>query len=275
VRLGPARFSTRLGELLGIDSLDLSGPRLDLWRAPTDNDDGATEPLAPRWREIGLHRLEHRVTAFEVGETSVRIRTRTAPAATDLAMNTTVLWTLRADGSLTGAVEIVPVGHWPVPLPRVGLALELPPELDAVTWDGLGPGESYPDMRRGARYGTHRRSVAELQCTPVHPQENGHRSDVRSVSFRSADGSGLRITADHAVGLTARPWSSGDLSAAAHTTDLVDRGRLFVTLDLAVNGLGTASCGPRELAIHQALAIPRRVRLGLQVVPIPSASTRR
>ncbi len=38
VALGPAQFDAHSGRLLRLYGMDVDGPRLELWRAPTDND---------------------------------------------------------------------------------------------------------------------------------------------------------------------------------------------------------------------------------------------
>jgi beta-galactosidase len=81
--LGPARFD-RDGLLLSLNGLPITGPRLDLWRAPTDNNRGGEAPVADLWREVGLHRVDGVTT----DGTDLVVRTRVAPAATDLGLVT-------------------------------------------------------------------------------------------------------------------------------------------------------------------------------------------
>ena len=57
-------------------------------RRPTTT---GTAVLEWRWRQLGLHRLTHRVDAVETGDGLV-VRTRVAPAATDLGMRVTYRW---------------------------------------------------------------------------------------------------------------------------------------------------------------------------------------
>jgi beta-galactosidase len=90
----------------------------------------------------------------------------------------------------------------------------------------------------------------------VRPQENGARPDVRWSELRRADGSGLRIEGAPAYWLTARPWSTEALDAAQHTTDLVREETLWVHLDHALHGLGSASCGPVTLPGDRLEAAP-------------------
>ncbi|HEV2927618.1 MAG TPA: glycoside hydrolase family 2 TIM barrel-domain containing protein, partial [Propionibacteriaceae bacterium] len=80
ITLGPATFDARTGRLRRLGDLEVDGPRLELWRAPTDNDrseargsfelagpeetagEGAPGPSsAQRWRDRGLDRLVQRV----------------------------------------------------------------------------------------------------------------------------------------------------------------------------------------------------------------------
>jgi beta-galactosidase len=154
-------------------------------------------------------------------------------------------WTSTSDG-LDLTVHVRPHGDWPI-LPRIGVRLALPAGLDRVTWFGGGPGEAYPDSRRAARVGRYSRSVDELQTPYVRPQENGSRADVRWAVIAGADGHGIRIDAQPTFHLTARRWTSADLDAARHTTDLVPGDRVHVNIDAALQGLGSASCGPGVL----------------------------
>lgn len=86
-----------------------------------------------------------------------------------------------------------------------------------------------------------------LQTSYVHPQENGNRLDLRWLRLTSADGAGLRVDGEPVFAFTARRCTSEQLDAAAHTTDLEPGGTIVLNLDLAQNGLGSASCGPGVL----------------------------
>ncbi|HYQ74841.1 hypothetical protein, partial [Cellulomonas sp.] len=49
------------------------------------------------------------------------------------------------------------------------------------------------------------------------------------------------------VELSLRPWSDRALDVAAHPHELTPDGRLYVHLDAAQHGLGSAACGPGVL----------------------------
>jgi beta-galactosidase len=267
-RLGGAVFDA-LGRLTSVGGLELDGPRLDLWRAPADNDRiawGSTS-LASRWRErsAALDRLEHKVLDVAPDDQGLTVSTRVAAAGADLGMAATYRWAYSPETArLWLTVSVIPEGDWDFALPRLGLRLALPRRFDAVTWFGGGPGEAYADIRAAARVGLHAGTVADMQTPYLFPQENGSRIDVRWASLADPDGAGMRFVGAPHFAFTVRPWTSEDLDAAAHPTDLVERDRLYVNLDADLHGMGSASCGPGVLPEYRLQAEPATFRIGFE-----------
>ncbi|MFJ2116740.1 beta-galactosidase small subunit, partial [Streptomyces sp. NPDC087850] len=209
--------------------------------------------------DAGLDRLEHKVLSVETDGEGLTVATRVAAAGTDSAMSALYRWTAPADrpGVLRLTLEVRPLGGWDLPLPRVGLRASVPKELDTVSWYGGGPHEAYPDTRAAVRIGRFDSSVDALQTPYLFPQENGSRPDVRWARLTGAgSAAGLRISGPVPFSLAARPWSSEELDAAAHPTDLVRGDRIQLTVDAAQQGIGSASCGPGVLPEYRLLAGP-------------------
>ncbi|MCF3145562.1 glycoside hydrolase family 2 TIM barrel-domain containing protein [Streptomyces platensis] len=259
--LGPGTFDATTGTLDYLGGVRLGGPRLDVWRAPTDNDEAAPWQPEPRpateWRRLGLHRMRHRVDAVETGPDSLVVRTRVAPAGTPLALRTVYHWTAQPD-LLRLELSVDPEGDWPVPLPRLGVRMRVCGSLALATWFGGGPGEGYPDTRAAARIGRWSMPVDALQTPYVRPQENGARPGVRWAELTRTDGSGLRIAGDPDFFFAARRWPAEELTAARHTTDLRPGEELWVHLDHAQHGIGSQSCGPGVLPQHRLEVAPAR-----------------
>ena len=252
--LGGAVFDPATGELRRLGGLELlAAPQLDVWRAPTDNDEGyhGPEQLARTWRANGLDRMRHRTLGISEAGGVLTVRTRVAPAASDLALDATYVWSIE-DGALALALTVKPRGAWEFPLPRLGLRFAVPAALQRVEWFGRGPEEAYPDTRLAARVGRFARTVEALQTPYLMPQENGSRTEVRWAALTDGAGHGLRLEGRPAFELTARPWTSEALAAARHPADLApDPERIWVDADLAHNGIGSASCGPGVLAAYR------------------------
>ncbi|GGN95551.1 beta-galactosidase [Streptomyces albiflavescens] len=254
ITLGPASFDARTGALNTIGGVDVTGPRLDVWRAPTDNDNGAhwqpDERYGLLWRKLGLHRMRHRLNAVELGDDALTVRTRVAPAAWEVGLRTVYRWT--SDGTrLRLTVSVAPEGDWTLPLPRLGIRLGLSGSADRVKWFGGGPGEGYPDTKSASRVARWDSTVDALQTPYVRPQENGARADVRWAEI-----GGLRVEGDPSFWFTARRWTTEQLDAAEHLTDLAPGDTVWVNLDHGQQGIGSQSCGPGALPQYQLRAAP-------------------
>ncbi|MEU0946699.1 glycoside hydrolase family 2 TIM barrel-domain containing protein [Streptomyces canus] len=250
IKLGPARFDARSGLLVRLGDLELDGPRLDIWRAPLDNDllSAFGVPQADAWFAAGLHRMRHDVLSVEPDESGLTVIARLGAAGSSSGLGVVYHWsacdTPHADQArLRLETVVTPDGPWPMPLPRLGVAMSLPGTDADVEWFGPGPGEAYRDSRTAARVGRHRSTVSAMQTPQVRPQENGNRHQVRRARITTPDGT-LLLTGAPVTDLTVRPWSTEALAAAAHQHDLVPDGRLHLHLDHAHHGLGSAACGP-------------------------------
>ncbi|MDG4863094.1 glycoside hydrolase family 2 TIM barrel-domain containing protein [Streptomyces sp. T-3] len=256
VTLGPGTFDARTGALRTIGDVPVEGLRLDVWRAPTDNDDGAPwqpdERYGVLWRSLGLHRMQHRLDDVELTDGALTVRTRVAPAASDLGLATAYRWTADAD-RLRLTVTVAPQGEWTLPLPRLGVRFGLPAAYDHATWYGGGPGEAYPDSRAASRIGRWFMDVDRMQTPYVRPQENGARADVRWAELTDS-GQGLRVEGEPAFWFTARRWTPEQLDAATHRPDLVAGDAVWVNLDHAQQGIGSQSCGPGVLPRYRLAA---------------------
>ncbi|WOO81959.1 Beta-galactosidase [Vanrija pseudolonga] len=244
VAIGPGTFRASDGALVALGGLEVSDLRLEVWRVPTDNERFGGD--AARWRATGLDRLHHRTDSMWIQDACLFVSTRVSAAAHDRALHTTYRWSSDGEG-LRLNVAVIPKGDWKdVTIPRLGVVLELPSSLSHVRWFGAGPGESYPDTKRAGKIGAHDLAIDDMQTPYVYPQENGARGDVRWAEVRGS-GAGLRVEGAPSFTLTARRWTTADLDKAMHATDLEARDKVYLNLDKAHAGVGTASCGPGPL----------------------------
>jgi beta-galactosidase len=125
--LGIAEFVD--GSLVRLAGRAVAGPRLELFRAPTDNDEGASQEVeesdasiagvsnAELWRRGGLDRLTTRRLSVE--RTADALRTISKVSAADSALSVIVesVWSLEG-GELDLRVEIEPSKGWVTVWPR-------------------------------------------------------------------------------------------------------------------------------------------------------------
>ena len=177
--------------------------RPNLWRVPTDNDEGGgQESFAHRWRQAGLDRLTLQPKGLhheQPGTGHVRVVVENRLEGTKAGMLVTTTYDVRSDGAISVSAVFRRDGDLP-PLPRVGFDVQLPGSIGQAEWFGRGPHESYADRKEGARVGLHVARVADLHFPHVMAQENGNHTETRWVRFQGTGGR-LRFTAP-------RRWTS-------------------------------------------------------------------
>ncbi len=197
-----------------------SGPRLNFWRATTDNDRAWDNAAA--WRKAGLDALQHRTDSVTVSQphakaVHIQARVRVAPPSLDCAFECDYTYTIHGSGDVLVRVHGVPEGEWPETLPCIGLQMTLPGELDRVSWFGRGPGESYIDSKQAGRFGLYTKSVGELYTPYIFPQANGNRTDVRWVALTDLRGLGLLAVGMPSMNFSAHHFTTADFrSRSAH-----------------------------------------------------------
>ncbi|WP_426996666.1 glycoside hydrolase family 2 TIM barrel-domain containing protein [Pseudarthrobacter sp. N5] len=263
--LGAAVFEE--GRLVSLAGVSAAGPRLELWRAPTDNDGGAgrgsydlgdpwlnngngvpAPSSAAVWRQAGLDRLTARVEKVSANDGGVLVRTRYAPADSRASVTVDEQWQF-LKGELWLRLDIIPSSGWDMVWPRVGVRFDLPGSVDGASWFGAGPRESYPDSMRSAFIGQYSAGIEELTVAYAKPQESGHRSAVRSLQLDNAGAPWLQIDTEadargRRPGFTLARHTAQQVSGAGHPHELPASQNSYLYLDAAQHGLGSRACGP-------------------------------
>lgn len=263
MRVGPGVFDAVSGRLRRLGALELEGPVLDLYRAPTENDHGQGDVnnVAAVWRKTMLHRLLHRVDEVSMTDAALRVRGRTAPRTHPHGVAWTMTWHAAAEGMLldvdvdfVGPWSETPYMHRDIWVPRLGLLFAVSGAAERVTWFGRGPGETYVDSYEGSRIGRFDAAIDELQVSYPVPQENGNHVQTRWLEVAGDGLPTLRVEGRPEFDFTARRWTSHDLERAAKPHELVDSGRVWLNIDYLQQGLGSASVGP---ALPERYRVPR------------------
>ncbi|MBS0663295.1 MAG: DUF4981 domain-containing protein [Verrucomicrobia bacterium] len=253
------------------------GPQLNVWRAPTDNDGlklfdvvnwGGCRTLT-NWMEAGfaqLRLLETKATcARRRNGAEIVIRQKWLCPGAKKHITHTHRYLVGPDGVVAVSNRFDVDRRLPE-LPRIGVTLELPPALEHLAWFGRGPMENYRDRNRGAVVAVHESTVTAQYVPYIVPQEHGNHTEVRWLSLGNAAGRGVRFTGSGLMEATASHFTAHDLYAAKHTTDLIPRSEVIVSLDHAQRGLGTASCGPDTLPRYRLPA--GKSELDFKISPI-------
>ncbi len=232
-----------------------TGPQVNIWRAPTDND---APFLGRRWYEAGYNDLQA-VTVnsqlLSAEETSVNIgvtiEAKSLKKNAGFTYNYT--YTIYGTGDIRLNTTVEPEPNMPT-LPRLGLQMTLPKQFDTMTWYGRGPQENYWDRKSGYPIDIYESSVEDLFVPYIVPQENGNRTDVRWVALTNSNDVGLLFVGQSLFETSAHFYTQDELTKRRHPYELNKSDFITFNVDYRQTGLGGGSCGPITLPKYQVKA---------------------
>lgn len=192
------------------------GPKLDLWRAVTDNDFGSrmhTENI--NWKKATNNSRLLSLQYTQLSTTSVKVS-----AVFNLAeVNSTFLieYTVLGDGRISVYNRLGASLTEKADIPRVGVNLLIGREFENLTWFGRGPWENYIDRNVSSFVGLYRSNVADQMVPYIRPQENGNKTGIRWASLTNSNGVGLMVVnlqhEGEGLEMTAMPYTTSDFDA--------------------------------------------------------------
>ncbi len=214
----------------------LKGGSPNFWRGLTDNDEGSgVDKSHGVWRTFTDQRKVRDVTATADG---VRVLFSFGAGAAHWEN----VYRMRADGSVDVQASFTPLrDDLPDPL-RLGLRFDSLPALDALSWYGRGPYESYADRKTGSALGLYAGKVADQYHGYIRPQESGNKTDVRWFQLQDGAGSGIRVDFDAPSAFNALAFPYEDLYLRPRGTwkssEIAPHGDGSVLVDVAQAGVG-------------------------------------
>lgn len=245
-------------------SLFIKPLQMNFWRAMTDNDLLGSEEfdaaiIGDEWEKYRIRYLKERLLDFQYKhspeEVKIDVKIKTMPISLDWGIHLFFTYRLSITGEIQVEVRGEPFGKGPQTLPRIGMQLMLEKEHQHVEWYGFGPHETYPDSCQSGYLDWWKKTVAEMHTPYVRPQENGNRMQTKMFLLSKDSGKGLRVASD-VLNFSVHHYTQDNAAQATHRNQLVEANGIEVNIDAAVQGLGTASCGPgilpKYLLLNQA-----------------------
>ncbi len=133
---------------------------------------------------------------------------------------------------------------------RLGLQMQVSPDLETVNWYGRGPQENYQDREKSAFYGIYSKTVDEMASEHyLRAQSMGNREGVRWLKITNDQGKGMKIMARDHLSFSALHYNDPQLWGAMHDFALsgIKKQQSYLNLNCLQEGVGNASCGPITL----------------------------
>jgi len=212
----------------------------DFWRAPTDNDYGASlQKKDQAWEKPEMKLVEFK--AYEEGKVVALYDLPAVDAKLQLTYTVTPCGKLIVNQKLkvNANAKEKPYLH------RFGMQMVMPEEFDAISYYGRGPIENYWDRKSCTLLGEYNQKVSDQYWGYVRPQESGNHTDIRWWIVKNAQGKGLKFYAPEPLECSTLNYLPEDLSSGldknsiqAHSGDLVPRKMSVVHISEHQMGLG-------------------------------------
>ena len=254
VKVSAERMTVTVGKHTGmIDYLDVDGePMLkfresmkpEFWRAPTDNDYGASMQKEMKvWRNPTMNLKSFNKT---IGNNNV-VLTATFEMP-EVKAQLELTYNINAAGEVVVTEKMTTDKEAKVAdLFRYGMQLQMPAAYSKLEYYGRGPEENYIDRHASAFIGKYESNVKDEYNSYIRPQESGNHTDIRYFSiFNPTSGKGITLEAFGEMECSAIPYLVEDLDAGdeknhswgQHSGDLVDKGLVQLHIQQRQYGLG-------------------------------------
>lgn len=214
----------------------------NIWRAPTDND----RYIKEEWKRARYDKAYTRAyqTIVQQSQSSIRIYSEMSILAASIQriMDIEIVWQIDCRGGIHADISAKRNMEFPV-LPRFGIRLFLDRKLDAISYYGMGPSESYKDKHRAAVHGLYQGKVMDLHEDYIRPQENGSHMGCDYV-ITANEQFGLAAVSEQDFSFNASVYTQEELESKQHNYELEPSGSTVLCLDYGQNGIGSNSCGP-------------------------------
>lgn len=254
VKVSAERMSVTIGKKTGmIDYLDVDGePMLkfresmtpEFWRAPTDNDYGASLQKKMRvWKNPQMN-----LKSFDKSESKDSVVLTANFEMPEVKAELMLRYRINAAGEVTVTEKMTTDKEAKVAdLFRYGMQLQMPASFSKLEYYGRGPEENYIDRHSSSFIGKYEANVRDEYYPYVRPQESGNHTDIRYFSiFNPTTGKGITFEGYAPMECSAIPYLVEDLDAGIekehawgqHSGDLVEKGLVQLHIQQRQFGLG-------------------------------------
>ena len=254
VKVSAKRMSVTIGKKTGlIDYLDVDGEPIlkfresmkpEFWRAPTDNDYGASlQKELKVWKNPVMN-----LKSFDKSEMKDSVVLTATFEMPEVKAELVLRYRINAVGEVSVTEKMTTDKAAKIAdLFRYGMVLDLPASFSKLEYYGRGPEENYIDRHSSTFIGKYESNVKDEYYPYIRPQESGNHTDIRYFSiFNPASGKGITFEGYAPMECSAIPYSIEDLDSGdkkehawgQHSGDLVDKGLTQVHIQQCQYGLG-------------------------------------
>jgi len=212
----------------------------NFWRAPTDNDMGASFQIKYKvWRNPATT-----LKSLNAQKVNDLVEVKAEYEIKDVSAKLYLTYLINNVGAVQVTQKMVVDKEAKVSnLFRFGMQLPMPKSFENIQLYGRGAIENYIDRNNSQYLGIYNQTVTDQFYSYIRPQETGTKTDIRWWKQTNVAGKGLEFVADapfsaSALHYTIESLDDGDFKDQRHSTEVPQANLTNVCLDKVQMGLG-------------------------------------
>ena len=268
-------FNSKTGELISYlyndEELLNFAPKINFWRAPTDNDFGFhMNEKYGIWRHAGDNKELKNIKISDIKEGELLIETEYYLKNVKSKFNISFL--IFGNGEIKICNHFIPGIKGLPDLPRFGMSFIFDKRYNNIEYYGRGPHENYCDRNTSSFVGIYKSTVKDQYFPYARPQENAYKTDTRWLELSDKNGNGIKISGLPVFSFSALHFSNDDFDQltkanSKHLNDINSRKEVYLNIDLKQMGVGgDDSWGAKP---HEQYRIPaKEYKFCFKITPI-------
>ncbi len=212
----------------------------NFWRAPTDNDMGASLQLKFKvWRNPEII-----LKSFKATEVNNLIEVLAEYELKEVSAKLSINYIINNEGTVKVTQKMLTDKNAKVAnLFRFGMQMQMPKTFEQISFYGRGPIENYIDRNNSTFLGVYNQTVKDQFYPYVRPQETGTKTDVRWWKQLNIARKGLEFVAETPFSISALNYSIASLDDVdekdqRHSTEVPKANFTNICIDKVQMGLG-------------------------------------
>jgi len=212
----------------------------NFWRAPTDNDMGASLQMKFQvWRNPVIT-----LKSLQANKVNDLIEVKAEYEMKDVSAKLSINYVINNEGTVKVTQKLIADKEAKISqMFRFGMQMQMPKSFEQIRFYGRGPAENYIDRNNSTFLGIYNQTVKEQFYSYVRPQETGTKTDVRWWKQQNVAGKGLEFVAEAPFSISALNYSiasldDGNEKDQRHSPEVPEANFTNICIDKVQMGLG-------------------------------------
>ena len=242
------RVNLFTGELFSViidGSEKLKAPvTVNITRAFIDND----TPVKAAWLNRGIYDAKPVIQTVKSGKNMLKFTGKMLPYFRESCLDFSLEYKFHSNGIKVNFSYTTLIKN----MPRIGLTFAVDKNMNKLEFYGKGPYETYMDTAALNAFGYYKTTVKKDFTNYIFPQECGSHCCTEYLKLSGRNN--IVISASKPFSFSALPYDEKTLRETTHNWKLPPQKAVYVSIDVAMRGIGSGSCN--SVGLNEKYEIP-------------------